>query len=341
MPQALPPRAASRRPLRGAAPARPTEAGPPAMAQTNAAAAARDSGGPPGKSGCEPCGARFRDAIAPARRFPGATPRRPARRCRRAPGRRSAGRNPHLPGTIRNWPRAAPRGGTPRRETAPRSRAATRSAARRRMPARPARPLPTRQAVAPRHMASNVPSMRSLRSRRQDFAGGEPRPAGLRRCQQPGQIVGRQFDIAIEHGQPFAAALANPAIDGLSEAGVAAHGETRGRRASRAASSARRRVSPLIHQPAIPPAGQHGLAPARLCRDRPLASGAERARSTAGTDWRRCQHRRLIGKTSSSPETPGSATRPATGSVSSLPNGTSTESKSRRNGCADGAEPRF
>ena len=80
-------------------------------------------------------------------------------------------------------------------------------------------------------------------------------------------------------------------------------------------------------------------------RSRRVASGCGSvvgptpSRSWPGTGPRALAsgHRFLIGRTAFAPGTPGSGSHRATGSAFFRPNGSSTESKSRRNGCAGGA----
>ena len=127
-------------------------------------------------------------------------------------GRRTAGRNRHLPDTIRSAHRAARPCGRIRRETGRRSTAAKQMRRGDGKCGPSGRPLPTRQAQPPRQTRSKVPSMQRRIRRLQNLSGGEPGVVRRRRAarSQSGasstsllrtaiQSLGRFADAAI-HG---------------------------------------------------------------------------------------------------------------------------------------------
>ena len=220
------------------APARPTAPAPPAMRPRQRNSSVPDSGAPAERPGCARCGAPSRDASAPASRCPGARPRRPARRLpgeRRAP--RSAGRNPRPPGTIRNAPPAAPT----LRNSSARNSAAVQGA---------------------EQMRRGVAKGRAVGAAAAHAPGACRRGRSGRRCRRCGPSRARVRILPVAN-QPAAtaaqalrsnpapvprrcsaprssrrAALRDAAIHGRGEAGVAAHRESRARRAPRASSGA-------------------------------------------------------------------------------------------------------
>src|ERR1039458_7724507 len=87
-----------------------------------------------------------------------------------------------------------------------------------------------------------------LRSGSQDFAGGEPCGARFGGGGETREVIGGQFDVAVEYGHPTAAAFADTAVDGFGEAGVTAHREDAGAAGARGIGSAVGRAI-VHHQP--------------------------------------------------------------------------------------------